>query len=173
MKLLKLLSTYFLMTLLALPANAQSTADPVIPGLLVTSGCPSGVSSCFKQYSSTNPLPVTVSTSSSGASTYSNYAATNTLYAVKAAAGSVTSYTFQNPNATAVYVQFFDLATGSVTLGTTTPKISIWVPANGAWDSEQATPITFTTAITVAVTTTATGSTAPTSPIIISPIGYQ
>lgn len=45
----------------SVPAFAQSTAQPVLPGLLVTSGCPVGYTSCYLPYSNSNPLPVTVS----------------------------------------------------------------------------------------------------------------
>lgn len=39
-------------------ALAQSTAGNVIPGYLATSGCPGSQTSCFIQYSPTNPVPV-------------------------------------------------------------------------------------------------------------------
>lgn len=39
--------------------HAQSTAEPVLPGLLTTSGCPGNQPSCFVPYSVSNPLPVT------------------------------------------------------------------------------------------------------------------
>lgn len=45
--------------LLATPAMAQSSAQPVVPGSLTTSGCPGGGTPCFNQYSNANPLPVT------------------------------------------------------------------------------------------------------------------
>lgn len=50
------------------PAFGQSTADQTQPGYLTTSGCSSG-GACFKPYSSANPLPVGVY-SSSGSSGY-------------------------------------------------------------------------------------------------------
>lgn len=39
---------------------AQSTATPVLPGLLTTSGCPPATTVCYVPYSSSNPLAVTV-----------------------------------------------------------------------------------------------------------------
>jgi len=41
-------------------AYAQSTAQPVTPGYLTTSGCPAGYTVCFVPYSNSNPLPVSV-----------------------------------------------------------------------------------------------------------------
>lgn len=41
-------------------ASAQSTATPVVPGYLTTSGCPYGQTSCFVQYGSTGPAGGTV-----------------------------------------------------------------------------------------------------------------
>lgn len=45
--------------LFALPVHAQSTAQPVTPGYLTTSGCSGSQSPCFKPYTTLNPLPVT------------------------------------------------------------------------------------------------------------------
>lgn len=41
------------------PAWAQSTATPVLPGLLTNSGCNPGQVYCYQPYSNSNPLPVT------------------------------------------------------------------------------------------------------------------
>src|ERR1700722_3743378 len=48
-----------ILCLLSSGASAQSTAEQVQPGYLTTTGCPSGQYSCFKPYSSANPLPIT------------------------------------------------------------------------------------------------------------------
>ena len=99
-----------------------------------------------------------------GLSTFRNAALSNTATAVKASAGRVYGYNVSNPNASQdVYLHFYDVAAGSVVVGTTTPKLSLWVPANGGLDSLFAIPIAFGTAITVAISTTATGGTAPSS----------
>lgn len=55
-----------LVLLMTFPALAQSTSQQTTPGVLTASGCPSGQHVCFKQYSSTNPLPVSVSIGTSG-----------------------------------------------------------------------------------------------------------
>lgn len=44
---------------------AQSTANQVLPGLLVSSPCPPGYTYCYAPYSNTNPLPVSGTFSSS------------------------------------------------------------------------------------------------------------
>ncbi len=69
----------------------------------------------------------------------------------------------KNPNPSEVWIQVFDLASGSVTLGTTTPKMAWPIPAAGYWEDPfpgEMRPA-FATAITVAAATTATGATAP------------
>ena len=43
---------------LACAAHAQSTAAQVLPGMLVTVGCPPGYTVCYVPYSSANPLPI-------------------------------------------------------------------------------------------------------------------
>lgn len=67
-----LLRTLFLAAITAivpLTALAQGTpgssAQPVLPGLLITSGCPGGANYCFVPYSVTNPLPVSASVTAS------------------------------------------------------------------------------------------------------------
>lgn len=99
-------------------------------------------------------------------STYFNAALLATKQAVKASAGSLSAYHIQNPNTSDAWVQFFDLASAGVTVGTTVPTLSLWVPAGGALDTSLVEPATFATAITIAATTTATGSTAPSTGLV-------
>jgi hypothetical protein len=71
----------------------------------------------------------------------------------------------QNQDASTRYLQVFDVVAGSVTLGTTVPKFSYPLPPSGYWEEtwqSEARP-SFANAITVAVTTTPTGSTGPTT----------
>lgn len=92
----------------------------------------------------------------------------NTVTAIKGSAGQVYGYDLHNPNAAISYVQFFNAATGSVTLGTTSPFMSIGIPANSRAALEFPHGVAFGTAISVAATTTRTGSTAPSSPVDIN-----
>lgn len=98
-----------------------------------------------------------------GTTPYFNSALSSTKQAVKASAARLYGYHIQNPNISVdAYVQFFDLASASVTVGTTVPTFTLWVPAGGGVDVYTGTaPINFLTAITIAATTTSTGSTAP------------
>jgi hypothetical protein len=115
-----------------------------------------------------------IANTTGGTSTYAalggtgNALLTNTPVAVKASAGNVYGLDFVNPGSSAAYVQIFDVAAASVTLGTTVPKLSKWIPAFGGWEEKFAgeTKISFGTAITVAATTTPTGNTAPATGII-------
>ena len=91
---------------------------------------------------------------------HSNTAATNTAAAVKASAARLHNYHVYNPNASVVFVQLFNVASGSVTVGTTTPTLVLAIPPAGVLDGSWATSKRFTTACSYAVTTTATGSTA-------------
>ncbi|HTV32756.1 MAG TPA: hypothetical protein VME69_06595 [Methylocella sp.] len=106
---------------------------------------------------------------SGGASVYDaaggtgNALLTNSAVAVKSSAGNLYGVSFYNGGTVAAYVQIFDLAAGSVTLNTTVPKMTFWVPAGGAWEEKFTgeAKISFVNAITAAATTTATGNTAP------------
>lgn len=87
-----------------------------------------------------------------------------TVTSVKSNAQGKLGYTYcYNPNASVAYIQIFDAATpGAVTLGSTTPKMSLGVPATASSGLGPALIGTqFLLGIQVAVTTTATGSTAP------------
>lgn len=108
------------------------------------------------------PWPVTVVPSTSqGWGPFLANGLSTTVKTVKASAGELGAYHCLNPNASAVYIQIFDAASGSITLGTTVPKLSLGLPAAAAGNVEWANGINFATAINVAATTTAAGSTAP------------
>lgn len=90
-------------------------------------------------------------------------ALTNSAQAVKASAGQLGGYYIYNPNASVAYVILYDVAQGSVTVGTTNPKMVLAIPAGSAANLEIVNGIPFGTAITVAAATTGAGNTAPSS----------
>jgi hypothetical protein len=81
---------------------------------------------------------------------------------VRAGNGVLSFLSCYNPNATVSYVQFFDTI-GTVALGTTVPKLSIGIPAT----QHVSVPVgaAFLVGIKAAATTTATGNTAPGTPL--------
>jgi len=81
-----------------------------------------------------------------------------TATAIKASAGQLYGYHLFNTTAAVAYVQIFNVATGSVTLGTTAPTMSIGIPASGGVTVNFDKGIAFSTAISFACTTTRTGS---------------
>lgn len=96
-----------------------------------------------------------------GALPYFNAALLATKAAARTVPGRLAVYHIYNPNTVDIFVQFFDLALADVTVGSTTPTWVFWVPAGGALDTPLAEPIVYAVALTIAATTTATGSTAP------------
>jgi len=100
------------------------------------------------------------STSSDGGT-----ALTNAAQVIKASAGELHGYYIYNPNTVAVYVQFYNTAAGSVTVGTTNPLFMITIPPQSAanlWMRPGG--VEFATAMSwAAVMTTAGGNTAPTT----------
>lgn len=88
---------------------------------------------------------------------------TATAVAVKASAGNLYGINLFNGGGVDAYVQLFDALAANVTLGTTVPKLALWVPANGAWEEKYCCEgkISFATGITIAATTTSTGAVAP------------
>lgn len=88
-------------------------------------------------------------------------ALSTTVVSIKSSAGEVGMLQCYNPNSSQAYIQVFNIASGSVSLGSSTPTLSIPIgpTATGGW--ALANPgINFSTAISIAATTTATGSTA-------------
>jgi len=97
-------------------------------------------------------------------------ALSNTVVEVKATAGTLHGVHAVNPNADDAYIQLFDSAAGAVTLGTDTPSQSYLVPGLGAYDFESTRGREFTTAISVAATTTPTGATALVDPLTFNAV---
>lgn len=75
-------------------------------------------------------------------------------------------YQLYNPNSIAVYVQLFD--TNTPTVGTTRPLLSFGFPPQVAANFESNYGLVFRTGLAIAVTTTALGSTNPTTPITMN-----
>lgn len=98
-------------------------------------------------------------TTSGGSSTYTGNI-TNTAVAVDASPGQVYGYFFYNANSSVCYVQFWNTAQGSVTVGTTAPILSMGIPALGGANVAFPNGIAFSTAITIAATTTRAGGSA-------------
>lgn len=92
----------------------------------------------------------------------------NTAQALKASAGNLYKINVYNPNTAIAFVQLFDTAAGSVTVGTTTPVYVIPVPSEGFTIEDFVPGLSFGTAITYACTTTATGSGDPTTGLTLS-----
>ena len=94
----------------------------------------------------------------------------NSVVTVKGSAGELGAYHCLNQSGAVAYVQVFDAATsGAVTLGSTTPVLSFGLPAAaslpGGGNLEWSNGIHFASGIQIAATTTATGSTAPSTAI--------
>ena len=104
-----------------------------------------------------NGLSVFNATSSDGAT-----ALTNTAQVIKASAGQLYGWFIYNPNATAQFVQLYNTAAGSVTVGTTNPLFMLTIPATSGANVEFTNGITFSNAgWSAAATSTAGGAGAP------------
>ena len=113
----------------------------------------------------TTPWLTASSPTTSGGLSVATGSITATATSVKGSAGQVYGWYFYNPNASVAYVQFFNTASGSVTLGTTAPVYSLGIPATSGANVELSNGIAHSTAITIAVTTTRAGSTSPGSSV--------
>jgi len=108
----------------------------------------------------------------SGATPFFDSDGDNTAQVLKAGAGKLYKITVENPNAAKAYLQLFDTAAGSVVVGTTVPVYVIPVFKESATiDDFAGVGLKFSTAITYACTTTATGSSDPTTGLTVS-AGY-
>lgn len=87
-------------------------------------------------------------------------ALTNSGQSVKSSSGTVFGWHLDNtPNSATTYFQFYNVT--SPTVGTTTPFMTIGIPGGAAANVAWPQGITFSVAIVVAATTTATGGSAP------------
>lgn len=151
---------------------AVSSGDTGVAALTWRQSTPTPSSGADGDYASIvssgdGTLWVTVTPSRGGGWTTSlKNALSTTVSSVKASAGLLGGFYCYNPAAAVTYVQIFNVATGSVTLGTTTPALSFGIPAGGGGVHEFVNGLGgFSTAISVAATTTATGSSAPATAI--------
>lgn len=102
----------------------------------------------------------------SGWTKYGFYSLSSVAQQVKSSAGELGGWYFYNSNPSVTYVQFFDIANSSVSLGVRQPDLSFGLVANGGANLELANGLNFATAIQIAATTTPNGSTGPTTPIV-------
>lgn len=82
-----------------------------------------------------------------------------TKQTIKASAGNLYGYYAYNPEAAVTFVHFYN--TDTVTVGTTSPQMTIAIPAGSAANLALPYGISFSTAISCAATTTAGGNSAP------------
>jgi hypothetical protein len=118
----------------------------------------------------TNPLPVAIAGVADATGMTPNRATvTATVATIKASSGRLHWLHASNPNTQTVFLQIFDALSGSITVGTTTPKWSIAIPPGdgssiyGQVEFNAPLPAEFATGIAIACTTTPTGSTTPTT----------
>lgn len=105
----------------------------------------------------TNGLDTMNATSSDGAT-----ALTNAAQVIKASAGKLYGYYIYNPNSSAQFVQFYNTAALSVTVGTTNPLFMLTIPATSAANLFSDIGITFSNAgWSWSATSTAGGNGAP------------
>ena len=116
------------------------------------------------------PLPVTIiehKPQAFGWTPYLKDGLTTVVQTVKSLPGTLGGWYIYNPNAAVTYVQIFDIS-GTVTLGTSVPKLSIGVPPGSAANVEISEGVAFFTAIKIAATTTAKGNSAPVSGVDVN-----
>lgn len=110
-----------------------------------------------------------------GPQVFFNSALVGTVTNVKNTSGSVYGFSVGNIATTACFLQIFNATAANVTLGTTVPVMSILVNLSSATVPGGPTnlsfvnsPVPFNTAISVAGTTTATGSTPCSTGLIVN-----
>lgn len=108
--------------------------------------------------SSADPLPITPQpATANGLSTFRSLDLDETEEQVKGTAGQVYGLWFSNTTASTIWLKFYNATAAAVTVGTTTPVITLGLPGNssdtisGVFSSTMG--IAFDTAITVAATT--------------------
>lgn len=155
---------YFRIMITAITAG--TTAGTIVYSSIPLTAVAQGVAATLN--ASTNlvgMVGLSASTSSAALTNFYNASLTNTVTAVKTSAARMHEYDLYNPNSTGVWVQLFNLAVASVTLGTTAPTRTIYIPATSGRDWSSPYSSSWSTALTIACTTTNTNNVAPASPI--------
>ena len=158
--------------------DAASAGKPVFVGGYASSSAPTAVSAngdMANLWVDLNGRPQVVMGPSSGGvgmDAFRNSAVLASAIAVKSSAGNLYMVHIENSNSSKAYLQFYDLGAGSVVVGTTTPTLTLLIPATGGYDGFLPVPFAFATAISIAATTTATGGTAPGTGLLVN-IGYK
>jgi hypothetical protein len=117
-------------------------------------------------------VSIGVSAAAPGMISYRNAALSNTAQAVKASAGRTYGWSFTNPGTADAWVHVYDVAAGSVTVGTTNALWTWIVPAQGANGDSFPAPLEHGTAIAIAATTGPTNGTAPAT-ALVAYVGYK
>ncbi len=162
-----------------LSSSSLSSINVAVTTGSLTATIPSGSSVITTQANgaslNANVYPTALSTTT-GATAYFTNSLSTTVLTVKGSAGNMYNMTAINQNTVDAYIQFYD--TGSPSVGTTAPTYSFLVPAGvastiaGGFSEQWVVPLTFSTNIKIAATTTATGSSAPSTNIVVN-IGYK
>lgn len=147
-----------------------------IPGQPITPGTSVGGIDNSGNFQYLNVIDGILTVSASGSASftsapstpYRNANLTNVATAVKAVPGNLTGYHLYNSGSgnADVYLQFYDALVANVTLGTTIPKKTLWIPAGGALDNIDGNPIQFQVAITIAATGDIPGANPPANGIL-------
>jgi len=141
---------------------AEARAQGIDPGI-------AAIVSALKATLTNTPVPATAN----GWTPFLDAAQSTTVTTVKGSAGELGAYHCINPNTSNVYIQIFDAATsGAVTLGTTTPALSLGLPASDGGNVEWMMGIHFANGIQVAATTAAKNNTAPSTNVDCN-FGYK
>lgn len=143
-----------------LPTNGTGVIATVGAVTAITNALPAGTNNVGQVSvapQTSNGLSTFNATSSDGAT-----ALTNSAQAIKASAGQLYGWYIYNPNATAQFVQLYNTAAASVTVGTTNPLFMLTIPATSGANVEFTNGITFSNAgWSAAATSTAGGNGAP------------
>ena len=151
-------------TLPALPAGTNNIGDVDV---LTLPAIPAGTNTI----GAVNVKPAT----SGGLSIFRSLDLDETEEEIKSTAGQVYGYYIYNKAATAIYVKFYNATAANVTVGTTTPVLTIGIPAGSGANVEWTNGIAFSTAITIAATTGVADNdtTAPAANDIVANIFYK
>lgn len=156
-------------TVTALPSGTQAVSGTVAATQSGTwTFTPSGTQAVSGTVTTNAP---TLTTASTALTVFRSPTVANAPVAVKTSAGRVHKYHFGNPNSAPVFVHLYNATTANVTVGTTTPLATYMVAANAALDGFWPNSDNFSTAISVAVTTTVNGATSPTAGALVN-LGY-
>lgn len=148
--------------------NTQVNGVAILAGAGNTGTGSLRVTIATDQAAFTTPMPTSSKPSTTGGCTMHSSSTQGVATVIKGSAGQLYGCEIYNGNVAACYIQIFNVAAASVTLGTTVPVRSIGILPGGTLTRDWSNGLAFATAMSYGATTTRLGAGAPANAVDVN-----